>query len=175
MKLNQNKCIHIHVHAIERIYLLEGNAVPIQTQADYLGGKIKHTGDHKPELQHRITATWATLRKFGLLWGKSTASTKWKIKVYDAVIVVKLMYGLASIPLTKADGRKLDAFQMNGSRKILNIKSPSWSRVSNKKLLERVNVRLRGELENKELKRFSTRLIERHIALHAHIITADKD
>ena len=61
------------------------------------------------------------------------------------------MYGLASIPLTKADGRKVDAFQMKGLRKILHIKSRYWSRVSNKKLLERANAKLSGELENKEL------------------------
>ena len=149
--------------------------VPIQTQTDYLGGRIKNTGDHKPELQHRITATWATFRKLDLLWGKSTASIKWKIKVYGAVIVAKLMYGLASIPLTKADGRKNGAFQMKGFRKILHIKNPYWPRVSNKKLLERANAKLSGELANKELRRLSTRLIERQIALYAHIIRAGED
>ena len=124
---------------------MEGNAVPIQTQADYLGGRIKNTGDHKPEIQHRITATWATLRKLDL-WGKSTASIKWKIKVHDAVMIAKLMYGLASIPLTKADGRKNGAFQMKGLTNILHIKNPYWSRVSNKILLERANAKLNGEL-----------------------------
>ena len=103
---------------------MERNVVPIQTQADYLGGGIKNTGDLKPELQHRITATRATFRKLDLLWGKSTANIKWKIKVYDAVIVANLMYGLASIPLTKAGGRKIDAFQMKGFRKILHITNP---------------------------------------------------
>ena len=102
LKLNQNKCMHMQMNAIERIHFMEGNVVPIQTQADGLGGGIKNTRDHKPELQHRITATWATLRKLDLLWGKPAASIKWKIEVYDAVIVAKLMYGLASIPLIKA-------------------------------------------------------------------------
>ena len=117
LKLNQNPCIHIQMNASHRIHFKQGNAVPIQTQADYLGGKIKNTGDHKPELQHRITATWATVRRLDLLWGKSTASIKWKLRVYDAVIVAKLMYGLTSIPLSKADANKLDAFLMRGLRK----------------------------------------------------------
>ena len=161
--------------ALVRIHFMEGNVVPIRTQADYLGGRTKNTGDHKPEIQHRITATWATLRKLDLLWGKSTASIKWKTRVYDAVIVAKLMYGLASIPLTKADGRKNDAFQSKGLRKILHIKSPYWSRVSNKKLLERANAKLNGELEDKELKRPSTRLIEQQKVRYAHNIRADED
>lgn len=63
---------------------------------------------------------------------------------------------------------------MKGLRKILNVKNPYWSRVSNKQVLERVNVRPSGELENKELKRLSTRLIERQTVLYAHIIRADE-
>ena len=60
------------------------------------------------------------------------------------------MYGLASIPPTKADGQTNDAFQMKGLRKVPHIKNPYWSRVSNKKLLEKANAKLNGELENKE-------------------------
>ena len=176
LRLNQNKCIHIQMNAIERTHFREGNAVPIQTQADYLGGRIKNTGDHKAELQHRITATWATLRKLDLLWGKSTASIKWKIKVYDAVIVADLMYGLASVPLTKADGRSIDVFQMKGFRKILNFKTLiGLGYPTRNYVLERVNVKLKGEIENKELRRPSTRLIERQIVLYAHIIRSDED
>ena len=106
------------MNAIHRIHFKQGNTVPIQTQADYLGGKNKNTGDHKPELRHRISATWKTVRRLDLLWGKSRASIKWEIRVYDAVIVTKkLMYGLTSIPLSRADANKLDAFHMRGLRK----------------------------------------------------------
>ena len=119
LKLNQNKRIHIQMNAIHRIHFGQGNAAPIQTQADYLGGEIKNTGDHKPELQHRITTTWATVRRLDLLWGKSRASIKWKVRVYDAVIVAKLMYGLSSIPLSRADANQIHAFQMRGLRGIL--------------------------------------------------------
>ena len=174
LKLNQNKCIHIQMNAIHRIHFSQGDAVPIETQADYLGGAIKNTGDHKPELQNRITATWKTVRRLDLLWGKSRASTRWKLKVYDAVIVAKLMYGLTSIPLSKADANKIDAFQMRGLRKILKIKHPYWSKVSNKKLLEIANDKLREERDKKCLERLSNRLIERQIVLVAHTIRLDE-
>ena len=93
--------------------------------------------------------------------------------MYDAVIVAKLMYGLTSIPLSKADANKIDAFQMRGLRKFLKIKHPYWSRVSNKKLLEIANENLREEQDNKCLERLSSRLIERQIVLLAHIIRLD--
>ena len=156
LKLNQGKCVHIQMKAIHRIRFRQGSAVPIQTQADYLGGKIKNTGDHKLELQHRIAATWKTLWRLDSLWGKSRASVKLRIRVYDAVIVAKLMYGLTPIPLPKADANKIDAFQMRGLRKILKVKHPYWSRISNKRLLEMANNKLGKEQD----KSCSTKTIE---------------
>ena len=170
LKLNQGKCIHIRMNAIHRIHFRQGNTVPIQTQADYLGGKIKNTGDHKPELQHRITATWKAVRRLDLQWGKSRASIKWKIRVHDAVIVAKLMYGLTSIQFPKADANKIDALQMRGPRNILKVKHAYWSRISNKKLLEMASDKLGNEQVKSCQTKLSSRLIERLIVLFAHTI-----
>ena len=108
------------MNATCRIHFRQGNAVPIQTQADYLGGKIKNTGDHQPEPQHKITATWKTVRRLDLLWGKPRASTKWKLKVYDAVVVANLMCGQTSIPFSKADANKFRRLSKERAEKNLN-------------------------------------------------------
>eukprot|EP00972_Heterocapsa_arctica_P087360 12883775-Heterocapsa_arctica.AAC.1 len=60
-----------------------------------------------------------TLKQLNVFWTKSPASIKWKLRVYDAVIVSKLLYGLEALSLTDADVAKLDAFQIRGLRKIL--------------------------------------------------------
>ena len=80
------------------------------------------------------------------------------------------MYGLTSIPLSRADANKLDAFHMRGLRKILKIKHPYWSRVSNKKLLETANEKLGNEQDKNCLRNLSSRLVERQILLFAHTI-----
>ncbi len=43
--------------------------------------------------------------------------------MYDAVVMSKLVYGLETLQLTRAEQRRLDAFQMRGVRKILRIPS----------------------------------------------------
>ena len=43
------------------------------------------------------------------------------------------------------------------------------------KLLERINAKLKGELEDKELRRLSTKVIERKILLHSHNIRLEED
>ena len=161
------------MNAIHRTRSRQGDAVPMQTRADYLGGEIKNTGDHKPELQHEITATWATVRRLDTLWGKSRASIQWKLRVYDAVIVAKLTCGLTSIPLSKSDANKLDVFQMRGLREILKVKHPYWSRVSNNKFFEIANDKLNNEQDTSCLEKLSKRFIERQIVLFAHTIRFD--
>ena len=86
------------------------------------------------------------------------------------MIVAKLMYGLTSIPPSKADANKIDAFQMRGLRKILKVKHPYWSMISNKKLLEIANDKLGNEQDKSCLTKLSSRLIERQIVLFAHTI-----
>jgi hypothetical protein len=173
LKLNETKCIHIQMNGIQRIHYNNGNAVPIKEQAEYLGGKIKNDSSYKMEIQSRIGATWGTLRKLDLLWGKSQASISWKLLVFDAVIVAKLLYGLTSIPLTQADCNKIDAFQMRGLRKILKIKHPYWSRISNNTILQTANQRL--DPKAKKIERLSSKLTQRQIVLYAHIVRLDND
>ena len=86
------------------------------------------------------------------------------------MIVARLMYGLTSIPFSKADANKIDAFRMRGLRKILKAKHPYWSRISNKKLLEMANDKLGNEQDKSCLTKLSIRLIERQIVLFAHTI-----
>eukprot|EP00972_Heterocapsa_arctica_P088375 13030634-Heterocapsa_arctica.AAC.1 len=84
-----------------------------------------------------------TLEKLNTFWTKSTSSIKWKLRVYDAVIVSKLFYGLEALSLTNADHAKLDAFQIRGLRKLLGIKHSFWSRVAHKDIVIQANVRAR--------------------------------
>ena len=46
---------------------------------------------------------------------------KWKLQVYNAIIVAQLTYGLNTLQLTPALLARLDAFQMRGLRYILKI------------------------------------------------------
>eukprot|EP00972_Heterocapsa_arctica_P014675 2161559-Heterocapsa_arctica.AAC.1 len=84
-----------------------------------------------------------TLKKLNVFWTKSPASVKWKLRVYDAVIVSKLLEGLEALSLTDANIYKLGAFQIRGLRKILGIKHSYWSRVSNKDIMIQANDRAR--------------------------------
>ena len=118
----------------------------MKNEAIYLGGKIFANGDYRKETRHRITNTWFTIRKLDALWKKAPVSLKWKLRVYDAAIVSKLLYGLEAIPLTEQDCKQFDAFQYRGQRKTLGVKHSYWSGVKSKDdVLLTANTRARNE------------------------------
>ena len=130
MNLKRSKCIHLRLKYLERITYMNGTEVPMEQEAIYLGGKTFSNGSYKRKVSHRISNTWHTVQKLDPLWKKAPVSMKWKIIVFDAAIVPKLLYGLESVPFTEQDCNRLDAFQYRGFRKTLHIKHPFWSHIT---------------------------------------------
>ena len=62
---------------------------------------------------------------------------------------------------------------MRGLRKILKIKHPYWSRISNNTILQTANQRL--DPKAKKIERLSSKLTQRQIVLYAHIVRLDND
>ena len=52
---------------------------------------------------------------------QTRCNKKWKLLVYNSVIVSRVLYGLESLEPTENIGRMLDVFQLKGLRKILNL------------------------------------------------------
>ena len=90
----------------------------------------------------------ATAQKLYLFWRHQKALVKWKIQVYNAVVISQLVYGLNTVYFTESLRSRIDAFQFRGLRAILGIEHSYWSHISNDEVLERANTILqlkRGE------------------------------
>eukprot|EP00972_Heterocapsa_arctica_P106005 15614203-Heterocapsa_arctica.AAC.1 len=112
-----------------------------------------------------------TLKKLNTFWTKSPSSIRWTLRVYDADIVFKFLYGLETLILTESDREKLDAFQFRGLRTIIGIKHSFWSRVTNKGIMIQANFRARLP-PNKQIIKMSDRLIRKQITLFGHLLRA---
>ena len=55
-------------------------------------------------------------------WKAAEASPKWKVFIFEAVLKSKLLSGLKTTQLTRKCLQRIDAFQIKGLRKILNMK-----------------------------------------------------
>ena len=108
-------------------------------QTIYLGGIIDQKGNAALEINNRIKKAMTTVTALKTFWNKTSCSRKWKALVYNACVISQLIYGLETIPLTDGLINKLDAFQMKGFRKIVQIDHTYYSRVSNKTVMDTLN------------------------------------
>ena len=174
MKLNYGKCIHLRMNDLHAVTYRNGEDMPRKTEATYLGGQIFADGSYKKEVRHGITNTWVTVRKLDLLRKKTPVSLKWKLRVFDADIISKLLYGLEAIPFTEQNCKQLDAFQYRGLRNILGIKHSYWSGVKNKQVLLTANKKAKTE-GKQPIVPISERLVNRQVELYGHLVRADED
>ncbi len=75
-----------------------------------------------------------------IFWNQADTPIKWKMRVFDAIIRSKLLYGLETIHLTPAEQAKLDSFQMKGLRRIMHIQPTHLDRSwTNLKVMDKAN------------------------------------
>lgn len=122
MNLNYQKCINLTTNQqTSTIKFSDGSLVPRKRQAIYLGTVLNDAADNSVELQNRLALAVKTCCQLKLFWDKANTGAHWKLRVFNAIVRSKLMYGLENLQLTHAEMNKLDAFQMKSLRRILNV------------------------------------------------------
>ena len=89
----------------------------------YLGVTIDESASAHTELNERLKQAAGVWRKFDIVWKIGKCSKKTKIRFFNAVVQSKLVYGLDTIAITRAQKTKIDAFQARGIRRILQMKA----------------------------------------------------
>jgi len=114
--------------------------------ATYLGGNINNEAGRIEELTNRISKALVTCNKLKVFWHKTKCNYKWKLQVYNVIIVAQLTYGLNTLQLTPSLLARLDAFQMRGLRYILGIEHSFYLHTTNEEVYHKANIALnKGE------------------------------
>ena len=161
MKLKQSKCILLGMNSLGSVQYLDGGSMPMADRAPYLGTNMSAKGKPHFEISTRIINTTTTLNKLDMFWKRAPVSTTWKLRVHDAVISGKLLYGLESASLTNAEYERLGSFQIKALRKMSGIKHSYHSHISNEVVMQRANQRIRLR-EGRTITKMSEKLINRH-------------
>ena len=172
MKLNLGKCINLTLNRNQSsVKFLDGTAVPRKTQAIYLGALLTDSADNHKEVIRRIGIVQATIKQLHPLWTQACTSVNWRLRVFDAVIKSKILYGLESIQLTQAEQSRLDALQMKTLRKILRVPTTFVDREwTNQKVIDTLEHRFKYSHT-----KLSTRWKNNKTTLLGHILRAQHD
>ena len=94
----------------------------------------------REEINARISATYPIWRALEAFWKNANCTTKWRLQVFNAVVISKLTYGLETVQFTESQAKRLDAFQLKGLRKILGMVTTYIDRNNtNEKVFEEAN------------------------------------
>ena len=113
----------------------DGEAIIAKPRMTYLGASLYADGGLKQELNQKLGTAWKDFGKLDRLWKRTALPVCKKIRILQSVVVSRLLYGLSSAWLNKAEVRRLNGFYCRCLRVILRIKPSYVSRVSNESVL----------------------------------------
>ena len=99
MRLNRDKCVCITFNKNNQVTFADGEPIKNVDETIYLGTQITKKADPKTEINRRISQTMPTLKKLDLFWKQARVPSKWKIQVFNAVCVTKLLYSSKLLPM----------------------------------------------------------------------------
>ena len=140
MKLNKDKCLYINMNTKAKIKFGDKKEMKNAEEATYLGSAMSRKHLTRKEIEARISSALGTVKKLRLFYKKTKCSEAWKLQVYNAVIISRLLYGIESLEFTESLKTRLNAFQMKGLRHILKIDHSFWSHVTNNEIIGKANV-----------------------------------
>ena len=96
MRLNKGKCEYIGMFGNAQVKLKNGTPVKQEDHAGYLGSKITQKADGQTEIISITSKVMNTIGRLNFFWKKTNASLRWKLLIYNAVIVSQIRMGLMS-------------------------------------------------------------------------------
>ena len=144
MKLNKGKCNYIVMSKSgqEKFDIKFKDGTPLERvgEATYLGGNINEKVNGREEITAVISAAYPVWKALNDSGKNANCAIKWRLHVFNAVVISKLAYGLETVQYAESQAKRLDAFQLKGLRKSLSMATTSIDRnSSNKKVFEEAN------------------------------------
>jgi len=103
----------------------------------YLGSIITDTGSCDKEVKTRIGKACSAFKRLGGIWCQKCLGLPIKIRLYESLMLAVLLHYVEIWPITEANRKRLEGFQYNCLRRILNI---SWKdKVKNESVSRKTN------------------------------------
>jgi hypothetical protein len=135
LELHANKFHLLNIRCQQPVRYTDGRAIQAEEELVYLGALISNDGRIRRELVRRLGTAHADFRALSQIWRHASINRRRKVEIYNATIVSKLTYGLATAWLNTAERRRLNGFQNRCLRKIWGIRPSHLSHISNKSVL----------------------------------------
>ena len=141
LSLHWGKLQLMRIRCSDPVRRPDGTNIDSKDTMAYLGTNLSEDGRISRELSRRLGTASADFRAMSRMWKHTSFTRLRKLEVYQAVIVSRLLYGLASAWLSAAERRRLDGFHNRCLRALWGIRPAYVSRISNKDVLSTTSQR----------------------------------
>ena len=136
LQLHWGKLQLMNVRTSGMIKRPDGTAIEPTNIIVYLGASISDDGRVGKELARRLGMARREFSCLTRIWKHCSLPRQRKLQILNAMVLSKLIYGLATAWLGKNERSRLDGFQSRCLRSILNVLVAFVSRVSNAAVLQ---------------------------------------
>ena len=170
------------------IHFSDGSIMKEVKTTQYLGAKITQKAYAYSEINHRIGIAIRTARILNNFWKGTNIPIKWKLQVYNAVLLTQLSYALNTVYISDRNKIKIATFHIKGLRKMLRIQHSSYSHITNEEVIARANKMKKGTMNidfedvlidkmliNKDIRLITDFIQEKTCSLLGHVIRADNN
>ena len=116
---------------------IDGETVETVTDFIFLGSKITTDGDCSHEIKRCLLFGRKVMTNLGSILESRDITLPAKVHLVKAMVFPVVMYGCESWTVTKAEGQKIDAFELWCWRRLLRV--PWTARRSNQSILKEIS------------------------------------
>ena len=111
----------------------------VETMSDFIfgGSKITADGDCNHEIKRRLLLGRKVMTNLDSIFKSRDITLPTKVRLVKAMVFPVIMYGCESCTVTKAECRRIDAFELWCWRRLLRV--PWTARRSNQSILKEIN------------------------------------
>ena len=104
------------------IYMVHGETVETVSDSIFLGSKITADGDCSHEIEGRLLLGRKVMTNLDSIFKSRDITLPTKVHLVKAMVLPVIMYGCESWTVKKAEGRRIDAFELWCWRRLLKKK-----------------------------------------------------
>jgi hypothetical protein len=150
----------------------DGTQVQNSTQAKYLGVILRDDGKTHTDVRSRVAKAKEGFKQLQRFWRHTSISTQWKLRVYRAIFIPMITYGMESAALTEASKMQINTFHHNSIRKIMNIKSTYYTKILDTTITTTTNDQA---LRKAHMAPLSLYILSQQLKLFGHILRAGQE
>ena len=116
---------------------MDGETVETVSDFIFLGSKITADGDCSHEIKRRLLLGRKVMTNLDSMFKSREITLPTKVRLVKAMVFPVVMYGCESWTVKKAEGRRIDAFELWCWRRLLRV--PWTARRSNQSILKEIS------------------------------------